>query len=204
MAGMTRNLRSIDPAVQQQCQLLEQLVDLLQRGARHCEVLACGLPESRLRNVFARIAEAKAMLAARVTTRPLAVPGIIGADAIPPPAHLYSEIHRIYARWLAQSPGAGQQVMDANEVAELMRAEDRLLQQFEAVLQAPHSADLRNALKRYLPQIEACHAELRQWLAAREAARSTLEARNAGRNPLPSGSTRRNGPAMDQQPRRST
>jgi len=172
-----------------EARLLSRLQRQLQHGGAHCEVLACCLADPGMRAVFARIAEVKDALGACLATLSPSQALAVGADATPPSAH---PSHRVYAHWLSRSRDAGRLAIDMHEVVELERAEDRLLQQFDSVLQGPHSAVVREGLKRYLPQIQFCHAELRQLFAAPDANES--RPRNGG--------FRRNRPNMDQQSRR--
>ncbi len=130
----------------------------LQLGSAHCQVLACTLPEARARTVFAGIAAAKVSLAAALD----AVVTLPDTAASAADASSFDHLHRMYAAWLPCARRSGEDTETARNVAVLDRAEDRLLQQFESALRGSQARALRDALKRYLPQIQSCHAELRR------------------------------------------
>ena len=137
---------------------------LLQTVRVHCDALACSLPDPRARTVFAGIAAAKAELAAALDAT-LTPTGDVNLDEASLPAAGYAT--RIYAAWLPEAMRRGRSTDDRiPDVAVLDRAEDRLLQRFESALRGSQARILRDALKRYLPRIQYCHAELRRLQAA--------------------------------------
>lgn len=125
----------------------------------HCEVLACTAVPPAVATVFARLATAKAQLAGQLARE-------LDAAAVAVPVVTDSRrTARLYRRWLAMagdqiSSAAGGVPVSSVDVAALVAAEDRLLHRCEQLLASQPSAALRQALKRYLPQVEACHAEL--------------------------------------------
>lgn len=120
---------------------------------RHCQVLACSPMPTAVAAVFARLAAAKGELAGQLA-RELEVqtPSAVASGR---------GITRLYRRWFATASGSLPAANSADVVA-LVAAEDRLLHHCEQWLARSSSPALRAALKRYLPQVQACHAELRR------------------------------------------
>lgn len=120
---------------------------------RHCQVLACSPMPAAVAAVFARLAAAKGELAGQLACE---------LDAQAPSAVAGGRRSaRLYRRWLATASGSPPTVNRADVVA-LVAAEDRLLHRCEQWLASSSSPASRAALKRYLPQVQACHAELRR------------------------------------------
>ncbi len=140
--------RTVDPLAALHRQLLAV------RG--HCEVLAC-TAVAEVASVFARLATAKAELAGQLAQE-------LDASTVSLTAVIDGRrTARLYRRWLAMTAGqklAGGSTANTADVAALIAAEDRLLHRCEQVLAGKPSLKLRQALKRYVPQVEACHAEL--------------------------------------------
>lgn len=137
--------RDLDPLTALHRQLFEV--------RRHCEVLACSPMPPDVAAVFARLAAAKGELAVQLA-------GQLRAPAV---ATIVSSRRsaRLYRRWLAEANGSLPS-MNRADVMALVAAEDRLLHCCERWLATGPSPVLRAALKRYLPQVQACHAELRR------------------------------------------
>ncbi|WP_295685840.1 hypothetical protein [uncultured Nevskia sp.] len=129
---------------------------LVVRG--HCEVLACTAVPA-VAAVFARLATAKAELAGQLAQE-------LNAATVSLTVVIDTRrTARLYRRWLAMNAGqqlAGDSMANSADVAALVVAEDRLLHRCEQLLASKPSLKLRQALKRYVPQVEACHAELRR------------------------------------------
>lgn len=142
-------------ALEQLAALHRQLLEV--RG--HCEVLACTAVPPAVATVFARLAKAKAQLAGQLAQE-------LDATAVEVPAVADGRrTARLYRRWLAMSGSDSQRIdgstsISSADVAALVAAEDRLLHRCEQLLARKPSASLRQALKRYVPQVQACHAAL--------------------------------------------
>jgi hypothetical protein len=120
---------------------------------RHCQVLACSPMPAAVAAVFARLAAAKGELAGQLAREFDLVAGAAGGSD--------RRSARLYRRWLATASGSLPAASSADVVA-LVAAEDRLLHRCERWLANGSSPALRAALKRYLPQVQTCHAELRR------------------------------------------
>jgi len=133
---------------------LAVVLDQLGDARRHCEVLACISADPATGQVFARLATAKAELVQQIAAQL----GVV-IDPTVPTASRCRRSDRLYRRWW---PAAGRAPVTGGDVAALVAAEDRLLHRCEQWLAGKPAPALRLALKRYLPQVSACHADLRR------------------------------------------
>lgn len=139
---------------------LALVLDRLGDARRHCEVLACISTDPATGQVFARLGVAKAELAAQITAQLAATAG----EAVQPASRCHRS-DRLYQRWwpaAARGSKPGLVPATVSDVAALSAAEDRLLHRCEQWLAGKPAPALRKALKRYLPQVSACHADLRR------------------------------------------
>ena len=140
---------------------LRLVLDRLRTTRRHCEVLACISADPATAAVFARLARAKAELASelrRLCGNDGSSESTGGRDS----GALASRCRRsdrLYRRWW---PAAGDELPGVRDVIALSADEDRLLHRCEQWLAGRSAPALREALKRYLPQVSACHADLRR------------------------------------------
>lgn len=137
---------------EQQASLHRQLLAV--RG--QCDVLASTAVPA-VAAVYARLADAKAELAGQLAQE---------LDEVAVQRRGVNDgrrTERLQRRWLAMTAGrvpTGVSAASSADVAVLVAAEDRLVHRCEQVLASEPSPAVRQALRRYLPKVEACRIEM--------------------------------------------
>ncbi|HET7844078.1 MAG TPA: PA2169 family four-helix-bundle protein [Xanthomonadales bacterium] len=133
--------------------LLSDIVQAARDGAEFYDAAAGEVSSPQLRDTFVRMAEAKRTLIAALSGRLQ----MMGAEP-PQTGTVRGALRKAYADLRAVLARRDEQVY----VAQLEEAEDRLLAQFEDAVAKTDNPEIRSQLQAHLPNVRACHDELRR------------------------------------------
>jgi uncharacterized protein (TIGR02284 family) len=131
---------------------LQELVQIARDNADFYESARDDVKNPALKDIFTRMAAAKRSLIQSLGAR-LALSG----EEVPDSGTMAGNMRKMYADMKATFSKND----DAIYVAQLEEAEDRLLEHFNASLQKLDDVRMREAVSAQLPQVRACHDEMR-------------------------------------------
>jgi uncharacterized protein (TIGR02284 family) len=131
---------------------LQELVQIARDNADFYESARDDVKNPALKDIFTRMAAAKRSLIQSLGAR-LALSG----EEVPDSGTMAGNMRKMYADMKASFSKND----DAIYVAQLEEAEDRLLEHFNASLQKLDDVRMREAVSAQLPQVRACHDEMR-------------------------------------------
>ena len=131
---------------------LQELVQIARDNADFYESAREEVKNPGLKDLFTRMAAAKRKLIQSLGAR-LALSG----EEVPDSGTMAGNFRKMYADLRASMSSKD----DAIYVAQLEEAEDRLLEHFNESLQSLDDVRMREAVSAQLPQVRACHDEMR-------------------------------------------
>jgi uncharacterized protein (TIGR02284 family) len=131
---------------------LQELVQIARDNADFYESARDDVKNPALKDLFTRMAAAKRGLIQSLGAR-LALSG----EEVPDSGTMAGNLRKMYADMRASLSKND----DAIYVAQLEEAEDRLLEHFNESLQSLDDVRMREAVSAQLPQVRACHDEMR-------------------------------------------
>jgi uncharacterized protein (TIGR02284 family) len=132
--------------------LLQELVQIARDNADFYESAREHVSNPALKDLFTRMAVAKRNLIQSLGTR-LALSG----EEIPDSGTMIGSMRKLYADIRASLSSNNEAIY----VAQLEEGEDRLLKHFNETLTSIDDARMREAVEAQLPQVRACHDEMR-------------------------------------------
>jgi uncharacterized protein (TIGR02284 family) len=131
---------------------LQELVQIARDNAEFYESARDDVKNPSLKDIFTRMAAAKRSLIQALGAR-LALSG----EEVPDSGTMAGNMRKMYADMKASLSRSD----DAVYVAQLEEAEDRLLEHFNESMQNVDDVRMREAVAAQLPQVRACHDEMR-------------------------------------------
>jgi uncharacterized protein (TIGR02284 family) len=131
---------------------LQELVQIARDNADFYESARDDVKNPALKDIFTRMAAAKRSLIQSLGAR-LALSG----EEVPDSGTMTGNMRKMYADMKASFSKND----DAVYVAQLEEAEDRLLEHFNESLQKVDDVRMREAVAAQMPQVRACHDEMR-------------------------------------------
>ncbi len=132
--------------------LLQELVQIARDNAEFYESARDEVRNPALKDLFTRMAVAKRNLIQGLGAR-LALSG----EEIPDSGTMVGKMRKLYADIRASLSSKEEAIY----VAQLEEGEDRLLEHFNESLTSIDDVRMRDAVAAYLPQVRACHDEMR-------------------------------------------
>lgn len=140
--------------------LLNDLVQVTRDSKEFYEDVAKETSDARLRDVFTRMAGAKAGLIGALSAK------VINLGETPADGGTFAgSLRKAYADVRATFSSNDDKVY----VGQLEETEDRILEHFEDALSKTDSPEVRAALAQHLPKVRACHDEMRDLKKAMDA-----------------------------------
>jgi len=132
---------------------LQEIVQIANESKNFYEVALTKIYSAEVKNVFERMIKSKQELVGALS------PHIIARKEAPDLEGSFLDgLRRTYADVLASLSSNE----DAIYASQLEETEDRLLEHFRDALSQVQSVELTAVLKRYLPEVQACHEEMRR------------------------------------------
>lgn len=131
---------------------LQELVSIARDGARFYDEAGKEVKEPALKLLFLRMADQK-----RSLINSLAGKLAANHEDVPTDGTVIGKLRRVYTDLRSS--------LSSNEakvyVSQLEETEDRLLEHFEDALKKTDDASVRSVLQTHMPQVRACHDEMR-------------------------------------------
>jgi uncharacterized protein (TIGR02284 family) len=131
---------------------LQELVQIARDNADFYESARDDVKNPALKDIFTRMAAAKRSLIQSLGARL-----VLSGEEVPDSGTMAGSMRKMYADMKASFSKND----DAVYVAQLEEAEDRLLEHFNDSLQKVEDVRMREAVSAQLPQVRACHDEMR-------------------------------------------